>query len=95
MHKNRGMKFDLVKELYATPIKWSKNESVFENLHRITGRIVLGLWLPVLFVTTIGLLISFLMQPSAFIEKPKSDPNCEILETQDGNAIDTCDFLVP
>ena len=89
------MKLDLIRELYATPIKWQSQDGIFDNLHRIIGRIVLGLWLPVLLVTTIGLLITFLMQPSSFIEAPKPIPQCKTVETQDGSAIDTCDFVVP
>jgi len=86
---------DLFKELYSTPIKWSKQENIFENLHRITGRIVMGLFIPILILSTLGLLVAFIFNPTGFIETPKSPQNCVTIENSDGSAVDSCDFLVP
>ena len=85
----------LFKELYGSPIKWNKQDDVFSNLHRITGRIVIGLFIPVLILSTVGLLIAFIINPTGFIESPKSPQNCVTIENPDGSAFDSCDFLVP
>jgi hypothetical protein len=86
---------DLFKELYGTPIKWDKQDDVFRNLHRITGRIVMGLFIPVLILSTLGLLVAFIINPTGFIESPNSPQNCVTIESSDGSAVDSCDFLVP
>jgi hypothetical protein len=86
---------DLFKELYGTPIKWNKQDDVFSNLHRITGRVVMGLFIPILILSTLGLLVAFIFNPTGFIETPKSPQNCVTIENSDGSAVDSCDFLVP
>jgi hypothetical protein len=74
---------------------WNKNTNFFLSLFLMLFRWIFATWIFILAVTTTGLIIVFLSDPSAFKDPTDRKQECVTIERSDGTAFDSCDLLVP
>lgn len=74
---------------------WNKSTNFFLNLIFILFRWIFATWILILVITTTGLIIVFLSDPSAFKDPTDRKQECVTIERSDGTAFDSCDLLVP
>lgn len=87
-----------MKSLLNNAIRWIREGNGFStnstNPLLVFGRVILSLWVLILAFTVLILGILFLRDPNSFMDQDKSR-ECVTVETNGGEAVNSCDFLTP
>jgi hypothetical protein len=78
-----------------TWLRWLKGDNYLSSTHPIAvfGRFILSLWIMIIALCALIVGGIFLVSPEEF-SSPERDITCTTVE-HNGEAIDTCDYLVP
>ena len=71
-------------------LRASRND--YRKPAKTVGNIVLTIWIGIIAITALIMFGVFISNPGDFIKEPRKQ-TCTIVETPDGGAIDTCEYL--
>lgn len=76
-------------------LTWLKGDNLLSSKHplAIFGRLILSLWVTIIAICALIIGGIFLVSPEDF-SSPERTNSCTTLE-HNGEAVDTCDFLLP
>lgn len=85
-----------MKNLLKSYVGWIREGNGFnsDNPLLVFGRVILSIWILILAFTALMLAILFLRDPNSFMPQDKSR-ECVTVETNGGDAVNSCDYLTP
>ena len=84
--------FTILKEIL---LYWNRDSNFLINVFWMLLRWIFATWLLILSMTTLALIVTFFIDPSAFKDPTDRKQECVTIERSDGTAFDSCDLLVP